>query len=85
MTLPSYKGLYFQGVAANIQSETFGFKTQKYNSEMIILASQLSNWGETSANQTIAFISTLKTCSFRRLRSYSSRRSCFIISSPREL
>lgn len=53
VTLPGYEGLYFQGVAANIKSEAFGFEAQKYNSEMIILAPQLSDWGETSANQTI--------------------------------
>ena len=51
---PGYEGLYFQGVAANIQSEEFGFEAQKYNSEMIVVAPQLSDWGETSANQTIA-------------------------------
>jgi predicted peptidase len=28
----------------------------KYNEEMIILAPQLSDWGETSANQTIALV-----------------------------
>lgn len=54
VTLPGYEGLYFQGVAANIKSEAFGFEAQKYNSEMIILAPQLGDWGETSANQTIA-------------------------------
>lgn len=54
VTLPGYEGLYFQGVAANIQSEEFGFGAQKYNSEMIVVAPQLSDWGETSANQTIA-------------------------------
>ena len=55
-TLPGYEGLYFQGVAANIQSEEFGFEAQKYNSKMIIVAPQLSDWGETSANQTIALV-----------------------------
>ncbi len=55
-TLPGYEGLYFQGVAANIQSEAFGFEAQKYNSEMIVVAPQLSDWGETSANQTIALV-----------------------------
>ena len=54
VTLPGYEGLYFQGVAANLRSEAFGFEAQNYNSEMIILAPQLSDWGETSANQTIA-------------------------------
>lgn len=55
-TLPGYEGLYFQGVAANLQSEAFGFEAQKYNDEMIIVVPQLSDWGETSANQTIALL-----------------------------
>lgn len=55
-TLPGYEGLYFQGVAANIQSEEFGFEARKYNDKMIIVAPQLSDWGETSANQTIALV-----------------------------
>lgn len=55
-TLPGYEGLYFQGVAANIQSEEFGFEAQKYNEKMIVVAPQLSDWGETSANQTIALV-----------------------------
>lgn len=55
-TLPGYEGLYFQGVAANIQSEEFGFEAQKYNDKMIIVAPQLSDWGETSANQTVALV-----------------------------
>lgn len=53
-TLPGYEGLYFQGVASNLKSEEFAFEAQKYNSKMIIVAPQLSDWGETSANQTIA-------------------------------
>lgn len=52
-TLPGYEGLYFQGAAQNLKSEEFGFEAQKYNAEMIIVAPQLSDWGETSANQTI--------------------------------
>ena len=55
-TLPGYEGLYFQGVAANIRSEDFGFEAQTYNSEMIIVAPQLNDWGETSADQTIALV-----------------------------
>lgn len=55
-TLPGYEGLYFQGVAQNLKSEEFGFEAQKYNAEMIIVAPQLSDWGETSANQTIALV-----------------------------
>lgn len=52
-TLPGYGGLYFQGVAANLRSEEFGFEAQKYNnSEMIVVDPQLNDWGETSANQT---------------------------------
>lgn len=55
-TLPGYEGLYFQGVAANLRSEEFGFEAQKYNEKMIIVAPQLNDWGENSANQTIALL-----------------------------
>lgn len=48
--------MYFQGVAQNLKSEEFGFEAQKYNGEMIIVAPQLSDWEETSANQTIALV-----------------------------
>ena len=55
-TLPGYEGLYFQGVASNLYAEEFGFEAQKYNKKMIIVAPQLSDWGETSADQTIALL-----------------------------
>ena len=55
-TLPGYEGLYFQGVAVNIRSEEFGFEAQKYNDKMIIVAPQLNDWVETSADQTIALV-----------------------------
>lgn len=55
-TLPGYEGLYFQGVASNLQSEEFGFEALEYNDKMIIVAPQLSDWGETSANQTIVLV-----------------------------
>lgn len=54
LTLPGYQGLYFQGVGSNIMTEDFGFAAQEYNPEMIIVAPQLNDWGETSAKQTIA-------------------------------
>lgn len=54
VTLPGYQGLYFQGVAENIKTEDFGFEAQKYNENMIIVAPQLNDWGQTSADQTIA-------------------------------
>ena len=56
VTLPGYQGLYFQGVAENIKTEDFGFEAQKYNPDMVILAPQLDDWGEKSANQTIALV-----------------------------
>lgn len=55
-TLPGYEGLYFQGVGENLYSEDFGFEAQKYIEDMIIVAPQLSDWGETSADQTIALV-----------------------------
>lgn len=54
LTLPGYQGLYFQGVGSNIKTEEFGFTAREYHSEMIIVAPQLNDWGETSARQTIA-------------------------------
>ena len=51
--LPGWEGLYFQGVGANMQ-EPFPFEAQKYNSDMIIISPQLDDWGEESANDTIA-------------------------------
>lgn len=56
VTLPGYQGLYFQGVGENIKTEDFGFEAQKYNSDMIVLAPQLNDWGETSATQAIELI-----------------------------
>ena len=50
VTLPGYQGLYFQGV---IRTEDFGFEAQKYITDMIIVAPQLNDWGQTSADQTI--------------------------------
>ena len=55
-TLPGYEGLYFQGVGRNLEAEGYGFEAQKYNEEMIVVAPQLFDWGETSANQTIALL-----------------------------
>lgn len=54
LTLPGYEGLYFQGVGTNLRSEEFGFTAQSYNPKMIIVAPQLEDWNETSADQTIA-------------------------------
>lgn len=54
ITLPGYQGLYFQGVAENIRTEDFAFEAQKYLSKMVILAPQLNDWGQISADQTIA-------------------------------
>lgn len=55
-TLPGYQGLYFQGVAKNIKTEQFGFVAQGYNEKMIIVAPQLDDWQETSANQTLTLV-----------------------------
>lgn len=55
-TLPGYQGLYFQGVGKNVETEEFGFVSMDYNSKMIIVAPQLNDWNETSANQTIELV-----------------------------
>lgn len=53
ITLPGWEGLYFQGAGANMV-EDFGVEAIKYNDKMIVLSAQLNDWGETSADQTIA-------------------------------
>ena len=53
VTLPGYQGLYFQGGGENIRTEDFGFEAQKYINDMIIVAPQLNDWEQTSADQTI--------------------------------
>ena len=53
---PDMKDCIFRGVGENLRSEEFGFEAQNYNSEMIVVAPQLSDWGETSARQTIALV-----------------------------
>ncbi len=55
-TLPGYEGLYFQGVGVNLRAEGYGFEAQKYNDKMIIVAPQLSDWGMTSARQTVDLV-----------------------------
>ena len=52
--VPGYEGLYFQGVGVNLYSEDFGFTAREYIPDMIIAVPQLEDWGETSADQTIA-------------------------------
>ena len=53
VTLPGWEGLYFQGVGVNL-GESFPFEAKTYNDEMIILSTQLDDWGETSALMAIA-------------------------------
>lgn len=53
VTLPGWEGLYFQGIGANM-IEDFGVEAIQYDDEMIVLSTQLNDWGEASANQAIA-------------------------------
>lgn len=53
ITLPGWEGLYFQGVGANMV-EDFGTEALNYDDKMIVLSTQLNDWGETSADQAIA-------------------------------
>lgn len=56
VTLPGYEGLYFQGVGVNLRSENFAVEALEYNDKMIIVAPQLDDWGETSANKTVELV-----------------------------
>lgn len=53
ITLPRYGAYYFQGVAVNLKMEHFAAEARKYNDEMIIVAPQPNDWGNTSKRQTI--------------------------------
>lgn len=59
ITLPGYQGLYFQGAGQNLYTEEFAFTAMEYDEDMIIVAPQLNDWGDTSAEQTIALIEAL--------------------------
>ena len=61
VTLPGSQGLYFQGVGVNLQTENFAFAAPSYRDDMIIVAPQLNDWGQTSADQTIALVEHLLT------------------------
>lgn len=54
ITLPGWEGLYHQGVGVNLEYEDFAFTARDINHNMIILAPQLNDWGNTSAEDTIA-------------------------------
>lgn len=54
LTLPGYEGLYFHGMGQNLYSENFAFEALNYSDHMIVATPQLSDWGETSTEQTIA-------------------------------
>lgn len=72
-SLPGYEGLYFQGVGKNIQYEAFTSEAKKYNSKMIIVAPQLNDWRENSANQTIALVEYfLKNYNIDRSKVYAN-------------
>ena len=61
ITLPGYEGLYFQGVGANLEAEDFASSAVKMRKDLIVVAPQLEDWEETSANQTIALIEYFKS------------------------
>lgn len=60
ITLPGYQGLYFNGANQNLLTEQFAFAARDYNEDMIIAAPQLNDWGQVSADQTIALTEYLE-------------------------
>lgn len=52
---PGWEGLYFQGVGKDL-GEPYVYEAQKYNKDMIIVSTQLNDWGEQSANDCIALV-----------------------------
>ena len=61
----------------NLRTEEFGFEAQNYRKDMIILAPQLEDWGETSARKTIALTEYfLEHYNVQREQVYISGYSC---------
>lgn len=58
VTLPGWEGLYFHGAGANMV-EDFGPESLKYSDRMIVVSPQLDDWGQTSAEQTVALTEML--------------------------
>lgn len=55
VTNPGWEGEYPQGLGNNL-GEDFPFEARKYNDKMIILSTQLNDWGNTSALDSLALI-----------------------------
>ena len=55
VTNPGWEGEYPQGLGNNL-GEDFPFEARKYNDRMIILSTQLNDWGNTSALDSLALI-----------------------------
>ncbi len=60
ITVPGHEGMYFQGAGKNLEYEYFVEAGIKINKDMIILAPQLEDWGDNSANKVIALIDYYK-------------------------
>lgn len=56
MTLPGWEGLYFQGVGENLRQERFAQEARRYVDNMVVVAPQLNDWGQNSADQAIALV-----------------------------
>ena len=56
VTLPGWEGLHFQGVGENLRWEKFAQQAMSRDSQMIVLAPQLDDWGQTSADRTIELV-----------------------------
>lgn len=52
---PGWEGLYFQGVGKDL-GEPYPFEAQDYNKDMIVISTQLNDWGEQSANDCITLV-----------------------------
>lgn len=56
VTLPGWEGLYFQGAGENLRQEGFAQESIAYDGEMVVLAPQLDDWGQTSADQAVELV-----------------------------
>lgn len=60
ITTSGHEGMYTQGPGKNLEYEYFVEAGIKINKDMIIIAPQFEDWGDTSANKAIALIDYYK-------------------------
>ena len=54
IALPGWEGLWFQGLGEDLRWEYLPYESSKYVDNLIVVSTQLNDWGTTSARQAVA-------------------------------